>query len=303
MRVVVTGATGTIGSAVVRALASRGDEPVALTRDAAKARGILGTVETHAWQEPAKGAPPADALRSAAAVIHLLGEPIAQRWTAEAKRDIRLSRVLSTRRLVAGIAANDTLPTLVSQSATGYYGPHGDEWLTEDSPPGHDFLADLVVDWEREAIAAPTGVRTVLARTGVVLSPRGGALSKMLPPFRIGVGGPIAGGRQYLPWIHIDDVVGALLHLVDTPAATGAVNVAAPNPVTNAEMSAVLGHVLHRPAVMPVPAFAIRAMYGEMAATVLNGQRVSAAKLERLGYIFAHTTFESSVRVVLQAAA
>ena len=298
MRAVVTGATGTIGRAVVAALQARGDHPVALTRD----------VETHAWRSPARQEPPASALDGADAIIHLLGEPIGQRWTGDVKRRLRESRLRSTRLLVRAIAARGAGQpplTLVSQSATGYYGTRGDEWQTEDSPPGSDFLARLVIDWEHESLAAAAlpGVRVVVTRTGVVLSGEGGALEKMAPPFRLGVGGPIAGGRQYVPWIHIDDVVGALLHCVDTGAAAGPINVVSPNPATNAELSRALGHALHRPAVLPVPGFAVRALFGEMSMTVTGGQRVSAAKLEGLGYVFGHPDLESALHDVLAAAA
>ncbi len=305
-RVVVTGATGTIGRAVVAALHARGDRVVALSRDADRARALLGDVEVHAWRAPTRQSPPAAALAGADAVIHLLGEPIGQRWTADVKRELRESRLRSTRLLVKAIAARsvEASLTLVAQSATGYYGTHGDEWLTEDSPPGTDFLARLVVDWEHEALAAAaTGVRVLLTRTGVVLSPDGGALEKMAPPFKLGVGGPIAGGRQYVPWIHIDDVAGALLHLLDTPAASGAVNVVSPNPATNAELSRALGRALHRPALLPVPGFAVRALYGEMSMTVTGGQRVSAQLLESLGYRFLHPHLATALRDVLRAAA
>ncbi|MDQ2961476.1 MAG: TIGR01777 family oxidoreductase [Candidatus Dormibacteraeota bacterium] len=307
MRVVVSGATGTIGRAVVAGLAERGDEVVALTRDPATALRVLGDVEAHAWTAPTKQTPPPAALAGASAVIHLLGEPIAQRWTAAAKREIRLSRTLSTRQLVAGIQARDeaTPLTLISQSATGYYGERGDQLLTEDSAPGSDFLAHLVVDWEREAEAAADidGVRVVCSRTGVVFSEHGGALEKMLTPFRLGVGGPIAGGHQYVPWVHIEDVVGAYLHFIDNRDATGPINVVAPNPSTNAQLSRALGHVIHRPALMPVPGFAVRALFGEMAVTVTGSQRVSAAKLESLGYTFRHPELDPALRDVLSTAA
>ena len=252
MRVAITGATGTIGSGVARALRTRGDQVAALTRDPAHARSVLGSdVEAYAWPDPQQAPPPSEALDRCDAVVHLLGEPIAQRWTEEAKRRIRDSRVLGTHSLVAGLAAlpEDQRPrVLVSQSATGYYGPHGAEQLDELASPGQDFLAEVTADWEREAGAAPAGVRVALTRTGVVLSPEGGALEKMLPPFKLGVGGPVAGGTQYVPWIHLDDVVGAILYCLDDDRVSGAVNVTAPNPVTNAELSRTLGHVLHRPA-------------------------------------------------------
>lgn len=308
MRVVVTGATGTIGSAVVASLRQRGDHVVALTREPERARAFLGDIETHAWRSPTRDAPPAAALDGANAVIHLMGEPIGQRWTVAVKRELRASRIRSTRLLVEAIrtrGATDTPLTLIAQSATGFYGPRGVDWQTERSPHGIGFLARLVVDWEREsrAAAALPNVRVVLPRTGVVLSPQGGALEKMATPFRMGVGGPIAGGHQYVPWIHIDDVVGALLHCIDNRAAAGPINVVSPNPATNGELSRALGHVLRRPTVLPVPGFAVRALYGEMAETVTGGQRVSATKLEELGYAFLHPDLEEALRDVFETAA
>jgi uncharacterized protein (TIGR01777 family) len=177
---------------------------------------------------------------------------------------------------------------LVSQSATGYYGPHGDEPLDEEAPAGDDFLAGVVVAWEREAQAAPSDVRVVCTRTGVVLSPRGGALGTMLPFFRLGLGGPVAGGRQYVPWIHLEDVVGALAYCASDVRLSGAVNVTAPHPVTNRELTRALAHTLHRPAVFPVPAAALKVLYGEMAQVVTTGARVVPTRLEEAGYDFAY---------------
>jgi uncharacterized protein len=303
MRVAVTGSTGLIGRAVVRALTDRGDQVVALSRDADRARRALGDrVEAHAWPNPTGAPPPEAALAGADAVVHLLGEPVAQRWTDQAKESIRRSRAEGTRSLVQGLLAlaPDRRPAaLVSQSASGFYGPHGDEQLTEDAPAGDDFLAGVVVDWEGEAMRAAMELRVVLTRTGVVLSPEGGALAKMLPFFRLGIGGPVAGGRQYVPWIHLVDVVGALLFCLDNAQATGPVNLAAPNPVTNAELSRTLGRVLNRPAVLPVPAFALKLLYGEMAQIVLTGQRVVPSRLKQLGYEFRHPDLEAALRDVL----
>lgn len=304
MRVAVTGATGVIGRQAIGAMLERGDQVIALTRDPDRAREKLGgRVDAHAWADPKRTPPPTASLEQADAVLHLLGEPIAQRWTDDAKREIRDSRVLSTRSLVAAIAA---LPeakrprALISQSATGYYGPRGDEPVRESDPAGDDFLAGVTVEWEREAgQAAAAGVRVATTRTGVVLSAQGGALEKMLPPFKLGVGGPVAGGRQYVPWIHLDDVVGAMLRCLDDEAATGPVNVTAPTPVTNAELSKTLGRVLHRPAVLPVPGLALKALYGEMATIVLTGQRAMPARLGELGYAFRHPELEAALRDVL----
>jgi uncharacterized protein (TIGR01777 family) len=267
LKVAVTGASGTIGRALGKAFEGRGDEVVALSRN-----------------------PQADVdkLRDADAVVHLAGEPVDQRWTDEAKRKIGDSRELGTRKLVEAIAAaGPRLKTLVSASAAGYYGAHGEERVTESEPPADDFLARVVVAWEREAKAAEAhGVRVAIMRTGIVLSPDGGALGRMLPPFKLGVGGPIAGGRQYMPWIHVDDVVGAYLKALDDESMTDAYNLSAPEPVTNKEFSKALGKVLHRPAVAPVPKFAVKLLFGEMSEIVTTGARMVPARLTEAGYEF-----------------
>lgn len=299
MNVTLTGATGTLGRALVGALRERGDAVTALTRDAARGREALGPgVEVLEWRAPKAEPPPASALAGADAVVHLLGEPVAQRWSASARREIRDSRVLSTRNLVAGLAAADDRPgVLVSQSAAGWYGARASEPVDEGAPAGDGFLADVVVDWEAEARAAgELGVRVVVCRTGVVLSESGGALEKMLPPFKAGVGGPIAGGRQYVPWVHADDVVGAILFCIDTPAAAGPVNVTAPEPVTNRELSRMLGRVLGRPALLPVPGLALRALYGEMGSIITTGARVMPRRLQELGYRFRRPDLEAALR-------
>jgi uncharacterized protein (TIGR01777 family) len=295
MRISVTGATGTIGRALVAELVQRGDEVTALSRNPAAAD--LG-VETLGWPDPKRERPPAGAFHGRDAVVNLLGETVAQRWSGEAKREIRESRVLATRNLVAALA---TLPegerprTLVSQSATGWYGPRGSERLDEGQPAGSDFLAGVVRDWEAEARKAP-GMRVVLTRTGVVLSQGGGALEKMLPFFKLGIGGPVAGGKQYVPWVHLDDVVGAILFCLDTEAASGPVNVTAPEPVTNKELSRTLGRVLRRPAFAPVPGLAVKALYGEMSTIVTTGQRVVPGRLMELGYEFRRPDLADALR-------
>ena len=302
MKVVVTGATGVIGRAVVRALKDRGDEVVVLSRDAEKASSSLG-VPAVEWADPKNSPPPGDTFIDAVGVVHLLGEPVAQRWTSSIKREIRESRVLGTRNLIAGLReAGPRLSTLVAQSASGYYGPHGDEVVDESTPPGDDFLAGVVVDWEAEAskAASELGLRVPLCRTGVVLSETGGALEQMLTPFKLGVGGPVAGGKQYLPWVHIDDVVGALLFALDNSQAEGPLNVTAPTPVTNKEFSKALGRALHRPAVMPVPGFALKAMYGEMSTIVTTGVRAEPAALLKLGYLFKHPEVDEALRESLR---
>jgi len=306
MRVAITGATGVIGAVLSRALRDRGDQVVALTRDRDQAASKLAAdVEIHEWTDPKGSSPPPAALSGADAVIHLLGEPVAQRWTGRAKCEIRDSRVLSTRRLVAGLSElpQERRPSsLVSQSATGYYGARGDESVDEREAAGDGFLAEVTRAWEHEALAAAelAGVRVAVTRTGVVLSPRGGALAKMLPPFRAGLGGSVAGGRQYVPWIHVLDVARALLRCVDDARISGPVNVTAPNPVPNAELSRTLGRVLGRPAVMPVPAAAPRLLYGEMASIVITGQRVVPARLLQLGHEFTFPMLEPALRDVLR---
>jgi uncharacterized protein len=295
VRVTVTGATGTIGRALLGELTARGDEVTALSRNPAAA-GL--DVETLGWPDPQRELPPAGAFHGRDAVVHLLGETLAQRWSDEAKREIRDSRVLATRNLVAALATlpeEDRPRTLVSQSAAGWYGPRGSERIDEEQPAGSDFLATVVREWEAEARKAP-GMRVVLTRTGVVLSPKGGALEKMLPFFKLGIGGPVAGGKQYVPWVHMDDVIGAMVFCLDTAAARGPVNVTAPEPVTNKELSRTLGRVVHRPAIAPVPALAVKTLYGQMATIVTTGQRVVPGRLMELGYEFREPDLEAALR-------
>jgi uncharacterized protein (TIGR01777 family) len=315
MRVAVTGATGTIGRAVVAALVARGDDVTALSRDAERARRTLagdgagagggaaggaGGVEAVAWPDPKSEPAPAEALRGRDAVVHLLGEQMGQRWSDDVKREIRDSRILATRNLVAALAAlseGERPRVLLSGSGAGWYGPRGDERLDESAPGGDDFVARVAEDWEAEARRAEElGVRVVRNRTGVVLAESGGALEKMLPPFRAGVGGPVAGGRQYVPWVHLDDVVGAILFELDTEAAGGPINLTAPEPVTNGELSKALGRVLRRPAIAPVPALALKLLYGEMAQIVTTGQRAVPARLTELGYRFRWPELEPALR-------
>jgi uncharacterized protein len=301
--VAVTGATGTIGRAVVQALLERGDDVIALSRDPERATSVLGEeVEAFAWADPKTEPAPPEALREAEAVIHLLGEPVAQRWTDAAKREIRDSRVLGTRNLVETLTKTGArLQALVSQSATGWYGAHGKEPLDETAPAANDFLAEVVRDWEAEARKADdeSGMRVVLARTGVVLAPDGGALEKMMPFFKMGIGGPVAGGDQYVPWVHLDDVVGALLFALDDDQLEGPVNVTAPRPATNKELSKALGRAIGRPAVAPVPGFAVKALYGEMASIVTTGARVVPKKLEEAGYDFRHPELDEALRAAV----
>jgi uncharacterized protein (TIGR01777 family) len=301
MRVTVTGATGLIGRRLVGVLRERGDELTVLSRDPARAAERLGAdVEAVRW-DPLEGAPPAAALAGRDGVLHLAGEPVAQRWSATAKERIRTSREGGTANLLAGLRAADPRPpVLVSASAVGYYGPRGDEQVDESSAPGSDFLAEVCVTWEREAQAAEQlGMRVALVRTGIVLDADGGALAKMLPPFRAGIGGPVAGGEQYMPWIHVDDLVGLYLAALDGADWSGPVNASAPTPVTNRDFSKALGRALRRPALAPVPGIALRLLYGEMAEIVTTGQRAVPHRALALGYAFRHPNLDEALRSAL----
>jgi uncharacterized protein len=300
MKVAITGATGLIGRRIVGELKARGDEVTVLSRDPRRAGEALG-VQAARW-DPEGGPTPAQALSGRDAVVHLAGERVDQRWSEAARRRIRSSRELGTRNLVAGLRAAQERPrVLVSASASGYYGPHGDEAVDESSPPAGDFLAEVCLAWEREAQAAEElGLRVARMRTGIVLDGSGGALKAMLVPFRLGVGGPIAGGRHYLPWIHAADVAGLYLAALDDEAWSGPVNVSAPEPVTNRAFSKALGRALHRPALAPVPAFALRALYGEMATMVVTGVRMVPARALALGHRFAHPQLDEALRSALE---
>jgi hypothetical protein len=304
-RVTVTGASGLIGTPVVAALQRGGAEVTVLARDPARTqerlqRAGLAAVEAFAWDllgEPA----PAAALAGRDAIVHLAGENVAQRWSDRAKRAIRESRVTGTRNLLAGVAASEPRPgALVSASAIGYYGARGEEPLDEDAPPGADFLAQVCVAWEAEAAKArDLGLRVACLRTGVVLNRDDGALAKMLPPFRLGVGGPVAGGRQFVSWIHRDDVVGMYLAALEDQRWSGPLNATAPDPVSNRELSRSLGHALHRPALVPVPGAALRLLYGEMAEIVTSGARVMPARPLVLGYEFVQPRLEQALVAAL----
>ena len=298
MRIAVTGASGLIGGALVSTLAAEGHEVLRLVRREPRAGG-----EVH-W-DPETRSIDASALEGLDAVVHLAGENIAEgRWTAARKARLRSSRVGPTRFIAETLAGLARKPkVLVSASAIGYYGDRGDTWLGEAEPPAGDFLGRLSVEWEAAAgPAAQAGIRVVHPRTGIVLSPTGGALGKMLLPFRLGIGGVIGSGAQYFSWIALDDVVGAIRHLLECFDLAGPVNVAAPAPVTNAEFTKALGRVLGRPTVLPVPTMALRVALGEMADAVLASARVRPERLLATGYRFRFPELDGALRHVLEPA-
>ena len=296
--IAVTGATGLIGSAFVDRLRAHGHTVRRFVHSPKDAR------EGDVVWDAERSELPAGALDGVEAVVNLAGAPIAHRWSAERKHQIRDSRVLGTERLARAIAAMAQKPRVfLSGSAVGYYGDRGDEVLGESSTPGDGFLAGVCVEWERATTpAADAGVRVVLVRTGVVLSRDGGALAKMLPPFRLGMGGPLGSGEQWMSWIAIEDHLHAMEHCLFVDGVHGAVNLVAPNPVRNSHFATTLGRVLSRPALIPVPELALTLMYGEMAReTILASQRALPDALAASGFDFQHPTVEGAIRGVLTA--
>lgn len=301
MKVLVTGASGFIGSALCDALLDRGDTVVGLTRDPQKARRVHPTILWHPWQ-PHLERPPAAAFEGVDGVVNLVGERIDQRWSEESKRRILESRRTATHNLVGTIAGLEHKPkVLVSQAAIGYYGDRGDAPVDESTPPGEGFDSEVVQEWEKAAHEVEDhGVRLVVVRTGHVLDARGGMLGRMLPPFKLGVGGPLAGGDQYVSWIHMADEVGILLWALDNDEVSGTVNATAPNPVTNKELSQALGRALSRPAVMPVPGLTLDLMFGREFGKVLRGgQRVLPKRALELGYEFKYDEIDKALRNLL----
>jgi uncharacterized protein len=297
VKVLVTGASGFIGSSLCDSLLIRGDTVVGLTRDPSRARGTNPSVTWHPW-EPTLERPPEAAFEGVDGVIHLLGEKINQRWTDEAKERIMESRRTGTHNLVGTISALQHKPrVLVSQSAIGYYGNRGASLVDESSAPGESFDAAVVREWEKAAHEIdPTGVRLAIVRTGHVLDPRGGFLGPQLTPFKLGIGGPLAGGNQYVSWIHVEDEVGILLWALDNDKVNGVVNATAPNPVTNKVFSKALGKALGRPAVVPVPGLTVDLMYGKEFGKVLRGgQRVMPRRALDLGYQFKHPDVDEAL--------
>jgi uncharacterized protein (TIGR01777 family) len=301
VRVLVTGASGFLGSAVSDALLARGDEVVGLSRDPERARSSNPTVGWHAWNATAER-PPAAAIEGTDAVVNLIGEPIDQRWTDEAKQRIRDSRERATKNLVDALSAADPRPrALVSQSAVGYYGDREEAIVDDSTEPGTTFDAGVCVAWEMAARGAEElGMRVAIIRTGLVLDREHGLLKQLLPPFRMGLGGPIAGGRQYMPWIHVDDWVRLVLWVLNGDDRSGVYNATAPNPVTNADLSKALGRVLGRPAIVPVPKLAMKARFGsELGEVVTGGQRALPRRALDSGFEFAHPEVEPALRSLL----
>ncbi len=300
MKVAVTGASGFLGPSLVQGLLEAGHLVHALGRDVERTLSRLPAGVTGAAFRAGEGLAP-EALGGAEAVVHLAGAPVNQRWTQEAKRRIRDSRVLGTRAVVEAMRAAGTVRRFVSVSAVGVYGgTRGAEPLTEESSPGEDFLASVCREWEAEAQRArEAGISTAVARMGVVLHPEGGALHSMLPPFRMGAGGRMGSGKQYVSWVHRADAVAALRFLVKGGGLEGVFNVTAPEPVSNAELAHALGGVLRRPTVMHVPGFVLKAAMGEMATMVLEGQRVLPRRLTEAGFSFRFSRLEQALRDLL----
>ena len=298
MRVLVSGSSGLIGSALLRSLAGAGDSVVRLVRrtpatDEVRLDPAVDPPFTRAGED-----------QDFDAVVHLAGESISGRWTTAKKTRIRDSRVQGTRMLASALGRSIRRPrVMVCASAIGFYGNRGDEVLQEESASGSDFLAEVCRQWE----AAPepavrVGIRVVSLRFGVVLSPRGGALARMLPPFRMGAGGRIGSGRQWMSWIALDDAVGIVQHALASESLRGPVNTVAPRPITNAEFARTFGAALHRPAILPLPAFMVRLMFGEMGeALLLSSQRVDCGKLLASGYRFRHSELKPALEALLAA--
>jgi uncharacterized protein (TIGR01777 family) len=302
LRVLITGATGLIGSAVCDALLARGDEVVGLTRDPEKARPKNPTVRWYPWQ-PAAEHPPAEAFDEVEGVVNLIGEEINQRLTSAAKKRIRESRVTASQNLIQGMAAAGAKPRVfVGQSAIGYYGDRGAKMLDEESHLGEGFGAELPGEWEAaEREAEKVAERVVIVRTGLVVSRHGGLLKQLLLPFKLGVGGPIGNGEQYMSWIHIADEVSLMLWALDNDEVSGTLNATAPNPVTNKEFSSVLGKTLHRPSFVPVPKFAVAALRGsELAEMVSGGARVMPRRALDLGFRFRYPELGPALEAALK---
>jgi hypothetical protein len=297
-RIVLTGATGLIGKHLYNALHKRGDRITILTRNTDRAGKIFSDAERVLLWAPGIAGAWKSAIDGADAVVHLAGEPIAaERWTENSKKRIRDSRVLGTRDIVDSIAAASTKPgVFISASAVGFYGDSGEKDVNEDSPSGNDFLAETCVEWEREALRAESAdLRVVISRMGIILAEEGGALEKLLTPFKMFAGGPVGNGEQWFPWVHIDDVVGLLLHAMDDAGTSGILNAVSPGILRNREFAAALGEALRRPARFSVPAFVVKLALGEFGETLLGGQRAHPRRTLESGFHFKYETIEKAL--------
>ncbi len=302
MRILITGGTGLIGRALIENLSSADHQMVVLSRNPARVQGMPPDVRLVQW-DARTAAGWAEFADGAGAIVNLAGAGVADaRWTAERKRTIRQSRLDAGAAVVEAVEQAGQKPGVVVQaSAVGYYGPRGAEDITESAAPGDDFLAKVCIDWE--ASTAPVeaaGVRRAVIRIGIVLSPEGGALPRMMLPFKLFVGGPLGSGRQPFPWVHIEDVARAIRFLIETPETNGAFTLTAPTPPTNAEFSRALGRAMGRPMWLPVPGFALRLLFGEMAQTLLSGQRAVPERLQAAGFTFHFSGAEAALRDLLE---
>ncbi len=300
MKLVISGASGFIGQALTSQLLEKGHALTLLTRSAPRDPSTARKRWLH-WT-PGSPGPWGTAIDGAEGVINLSGEPIAaKRWTEDQKRRIRSSRLTATRSLVEAIGNAKQKPAfLLNASAVGYYGPRGDETITEEAPAGKDFLSQVCREWEEEANKAESlGVRVIRLRTGIVVGRGGGALAKMVPPFKFFFGGPLGSGKQWMSWIHLEDEVGLMLYLIEKSQAAGPFNATAPNPVQMKEFCQTLGKVMGRPCWAPVPAFALRVMLGELADMLLTGQRAIPAAAQKLGYEFRYLTLYNALRACM----
>lgn len=297
MKITISGASGFVGRRLMKKLIAENHSLHVLSRHAGT--NLPPGVRLTVWNSTSSP-PPEESLAGADAVIHLAGEPVAQRWTDETKQKIRSSRVDGTRLLVQALSTLSYRPAvLICASAIGFYGSRGDEILTEASPPGDGFVADITREWEQQAdLAQSLGIRLVKIRIGLALEKHGGALAKMLPLFKACIGGPIASGRQWMSWIHLDDLVGIIRYALDQPLQ-GPVNATAPNPVTNKEFTKTLAAAVHRPAFLSVPAFALKLSFGQMSEVLLASQRVIPKVAESAGYQFQYRDLGEALRNIL----
>jgi len=300
MKVFITGGTGFVGTQLTSRLIEDGHEVTVLTRSL-KGSTVSSLGISYLEGDPTKKGSWQESIKDHDAVINLAGASIFSKWTAEHKRAIRESRVNTTQNIVEGIASHPERPfTLLSTSAVGYYGFHGDEELNEDSPPGTDFLARIAVEWEGEALGArDRGARVVISRFGIVMGEKGGALSQMIPLFKKYIGGPIGSGKQWFSWVHIEDLTEAFAFLLKHPEISGPVNVCSPNPIRNKDLAKALGKALHRPSFIPAPAFMVKLVLGEFGSVILEGQRVIPQRLLESGFVFQYPDIEKALKSIV----